>query len=231
MALIGSVLGLLAGIAPAWAADCDPVFDLALDTTRPVSQAVRPGLDRVHFSKAAPNCPAATPACTAAAYLVPGNIVLVTGAAGDWACAAFLGGPPRYRLTTGWLPRSALTDPAGPPPSAADWSGTWTAKTLGNDQTLTLHATASGTIAIQGETVWGGDDPQRVANGSIHMGDVGAEAKPSGDRLSAAEDGSDCKLRLWLVGAMLAAGDNQACGGLNATFTGFYHRRAGRPAR
>ena len=61
----------------------------------------------------------------------------------------------------------------------------------------------------------------------MNTGDIGADAKPSGDKLSFSDapDEGSCEVGMRLVGKFLAVKDNNNCGGNNVSFSGVYQRK------
>lgn len=118
----------------------------------------------------------------------------------------------------------------------APWLGTWE---TGFDQTITIASPGEGLISVSGEAYWGMDDPERVANGGVHIGEFATTFPASWiskkDRLSfavgdegavsaAAADVYDCTVWLRLRDGLLEAEDNTMCGGVNVTFSGVYRK-------
>lgn len=118
----------------------------------------------------------------------------------------------------------------------APWLGTWD---TGFDQTITIESPGQGLVSVSGEAFWGMDDPERVANGGVHVGDfevtVPATWISKKGRLSFAvsEEGAvsaaaggeyDCTVWLRLRDGLIEAEDNGMCGGVNVTFAGVYRK-------
>ena len=189
------------------------------------------GASRVYFVQGgdvAPGCPALTAVCRARAFVVPGDVVLLSSSDGDYVCASFSNA--RGGLTTGWLAADSVTEQAPVKPSAQSWRGHWSAP----EQDIVIAVTPAGALAIKGDATWGGRDPERVRRGGVNVGDFEATVKPSGDALAftagdrtlpfdQGED-TDCRVRLTLRGPYLVAADNNQCGGNNVTFSGIYRR-------
>lgn len=117
----------------------------------------------------------------------------------------------------------------------SDWLGHWQS---GAEQFITIEQ-AGNQLEISGEATWGMFDPERVARGGVNVGDFSATARPKkgalsftagdgGNTLPYASDSDSCSIRMWLAGEFLVALDNNLCGGMNVTFTGFYARKATR---
>lgn len=246
--LAGLAILLLAAMLPRRvlardaAADCAPVSDLVFRAAAPVLRQVAAGAARVHFVKdgsAVAGCPGAGPACTAAAFLVPGDLVIVTGTHDGYACATFTGRGPHAAVTSGWLPLAALA--SAPHALARGWIGDWRS---GPEQDIVISRAPAGRIALEGEATFGGQDPARVQRGAVNTGAFAATVAPAGRRLGfmIGQNGKPrafdarrakaqmlCALRFWRLGPYLVAADNLKCGGNGVTFTGIY-RRAGAPA-
>jgi len=126
-----SATALILMSLPAFAAgpSCYPINDLASNNAVPQLAVVAPGPARLHFLKsgdAQRGCPSSAPNCAVAAFVVPGDSVVVTSVQGDYACTAFTGGAPKFTTTGGWLPVSALTNaPPMPPLPPSAWFGDW----------------------------------------------------------------------------------------------------------
>jgi hypothetical protein len=204
----------------------------------PTLAIVKPG-DRARFVKGGEQagCPSASAACAARAFVVGGDVVVVSATAGDYACATFTGPGPKAASTSGFLPRAQL---AAPPPeapinAATAWAGTWQS---GDEQTITIHAKPDGRIVIQGDATWGGQDPERIKRGAVNAGNISAEVSIAGGVAAFTDDGGAtkpfdvklpddsgvCRVKLWRLGPYLVAADNLGCGGMNVTFTGVYRK-------
>jgi len=205
---------------------------------------VRPGTPRLHLrrgAEAAPGCPGEGAACRAAAYLTPGDTVLTGPASGAHTCAGFLGAS--GAMTVGWLPTAALAPvspssaqallAAGAERGPAAWIGRWTAP----ERRVAIAPGRDGALLLRGDATWGGNDPDRLARGTVRTGEVEGEARPLDGVLAFAvgpdgrtrpHDAADalCRIRLWRRGPYLLARDNGGCGGANVTFTAFYRREA-----
>ena len=112
--LLGAGCVLPAGAGQALAQEalgaCDVTDDLLADGESGLYQ-VRAGRSRLHFLKGGdekPGCPQENAGCTARAYLLPGDPVVVTRTEGNFVCAGFA--PPKQAnaVTSGWLPAAAL---------------------------------------------------------------------------------------------------------------------------
>lgn len=176
-------------------------------------------------------CPSAGVECREAAYLVAGNQVLVNGTSGDFACATYRGAKGATR--SGWIASVSLKVEPVATPALADWVGTWTS---GPEQTIAIAAKGEA-LVLKGDATYGALDPERVRRGGVHIGQFAATAKPTGASLGFSEgeegrtrpygnpDDTVCQVRLRLVPPFLQAESNQACGGMNVTFTGLYARK------
>ena len=176
-------------------------------------------------------CPAGTAACQRKAFLVPGNIVLVSSRTGSFACVTFVNG--KGIETTGWMPTAALTmdAPASISPTR-DWTGTW----VRDEAKITIKAGSGGALAIHGDATFGLHDPQRVRNGSVNVGEVSGSVAATGNRLGFTmgdddrtlpiDSGDDSLCRVWMqrAGDYLLVDDNNGCGGMNVSFRGTYVR-------
>ncbi|WP_159992858.1 hypothetical protein [Roseomonas sp. 18066] len=189
---------------------------------------IGPAAARVFF-RARPQAAAETQR----AFLMPGDVVVVSRRQGGFACASYLND--RRRLTTGWLPAAAL-QPLAPPGTAPleAWQASWYGAQA-YEQEIDISAEGSA-LRIGGSASWGSDDPARVERGGVNIGSLEAEARPSGARLGFSSDGGErtrpydeggpdsCRVRMLLLGPYLVVQDNLRCGGMNVTFSGVYRR-------
>lgn len=229
--LVVMLLALQGGTARADCLDSD-------FTAPPPAVAKVGGTDpRVFFVRGAeggPECPAETPACRAASFVVPGDVVLVAGQEGRFACVAFANA--KGVNTLGLLPAATLspvTDAPDGPGHEESWLGTWSRI----EATIAIKPAASGALTVHGDATWGGEDPVRVRNGGVHTGEVGGTASPDaagvlefadGDKATLPYNPADkmlCSIRMLRRGPYLVVSDNMACGGLNVSFAGLYRRR------
>lgn len=223
-------------------ADDQPCFGMqaltADATVVPSLATVTPG-DRARFVKDSgqAGCPNTSAACAMRAFVVANDAVVVTAAAGDYACATFTGPGPKAVSTSGLLPRARLgVSQAARVNAPAAWAGTWRS---GDEQTITIKSKRDGGIAVNGDATFGASDPDRVKRGAINVGNIAAEVsiaegvaafamdddgatKPFDLKLPA--DSDVCRVKLWRLGPYLVAADNLRCGGLNVTFTGVYRK-------
>ena len=168
-------------------------------------------------------CPAAGAACRERAYVVRGDPIIVTGGGKAFACAVFVGVNGGERI--GWIERKAIAFGAGAVPPLPGWVGTW----RGPEREAVLKLSGGGSLSVSGSATWGGGDPDRVARGAIHTGELDGAMRPIGARATYADGPGDdaCQVRFRRVGAYLLAADNLRCGGVNVSFGGVY-RRGGR---
>lgn len=229
MAMILLVMRPLSVIAADEApGDC---FGIDFNVAHPMSVA-KIGTDQpqVHFLKNVydnPNCPANTAACAQAAYLVPGNLVLVGKTHDAFTCVAYQSiTDPKPNWHNGWLPTASITPVLpNPAPSRTDWIGSW--KHGGGD--ITIKPIKNGAVAVSGEAFY--DAAQNV-----HTGVMEATAKPAHGLLQFADDGTSpfnkssddqglCLVRMQRIENLLVVEDNDACGGSMVTFTGIYWKK------
>jgi ribosome modulation factor len=183
---------------------------------------------RVNFIKSAwedAACPADSDACSAQAYLVPGDLVLLGKKNGAYTCASYQSAEDRtQRWTNGWLLAVSLA-PVTPVPSPArsDWIGGWVR--AGGE--IDITEAGDGRLKIHGEAIY------RAAQ-DVHNGVIDATAKPAQGVVAFADDGKvafdkagadSCVVRMQRVEALLVAEDNGNCGGVDVTFAGFYRRK------
>ena len=238
--IVSLAIVLAACAAPALAAGgggCSGVEESA--PTQAIRSARVMGADkRVNFmasagdSGATKSCPSANAACRRNTFVVSGDLVLVGGAEGDWACATFVS--PRGVATSGWLPVAQLEmSTSGPMPTAADFAGKW----LRTEATLELKAKGAD-VEVKGDATWGAHDPERVKRGGVNIGEISGTVRPRGNMLAIGADYNgakapselersvDCIARARLFGRYLVVEDNRMCGGNNVSFTGVYLRQS-----
>lgn len=195
--------------------------------------------------------PCDTAGCRLKAYLIRGDEVVVSHQQGGFACVWFKPPPRRVQrgkreidpikfdgpATMGWLPVAALEPVAvsAVSPTAA-WDGEW----VGEAQILDITPKGERRLAIKGMALFA-FDAERLAMGAVHDGQIDGLYFRDGDFAEGAEDfmtaemrrptGDEeqgCVLRLRRLGRYVVVDDNLRCGGLNVTFSGLYHRGAGR---
>jgi hypothetical protein len=169
--------------------------------------------ERAYFYGDDEGCPAPNAKCRQKAYVVPGDVLIVSRSFGDFACAWYQ--PARGHETVGWIPANQLAVSAPEPnPPPARWLGEWEFY----DDSLRVGRGKGARLSISGEAFWHGANP-----GNIHTGEVNGESAPAGNTLKVEDD--PCKLTLRLVGDYLIAADNGECGGANVRFDGVYRRK------
>lgn len=159
-------------------------------------------------------------------------MVLVTATAGAYACALLT--TPNGTTTEDWLPATALAAVPEPHHPLPDWVGRWRT----GDQHIAISMASGHLLATRGDASWGSHDPDRVRRGGVNTGEVEGTAAPEGDLLAFVQgdhgrtlpftdaDPYACRIRMRRVGPFLWVWEN-ACGGLNVTFTGAYAREPG----
>ena len=185
---------------------------------------------QVHFVKSAYQdaaCPADGDACSESAYLVPGDLVLIGKTHGAFTCVVYESAAARkVQWTNGWLPAASMT-PVRPAaaPSRADWIGTWV-HAAGH---IVIKPGRKGRVTIRGEGFY-------AAAQNVHTGVIRATATPAHGLLEFADDGrspfdkasddkGSCLVRMQRIEKLLVVEDNNSCGGVMVTFTGFYRRK------
>lgn len=166
-----------------------------------------------------PACPSLSPGCRRADGLATGDLVIVTGHLGPFACATIVGPPPALREMHGWAPTAKLVRVNGG--GGARWAGAWRTS---SDQNITIRKHGRDGLSLVGSATWGGDDPGRVSEGLVNTGAFAARTMPSGHQLEFANGA--CAGRAWGLGPYLVVGDNNRCGGMNVTFSGIYRQAA-----
>lgn len=185
----------------------------------PFAQARVVGEGRLHFLEDMEGCPGkGVQACATKAYVIPGDVLLVSNLHGPFVCAFY---PSPGGGTASWVETARLEPVAVddmPPPSA--WAGTWSSE--GNPE-LTIQALPDG-LAIEGEAYWPSPDPPiEERPGGPNMGFIGGALHVLGNRALYEED--SCRIEFTLLGETLIAGDNLRCGGMNVTFSAIYARK------
>ena len=185
---------------------------------------------QVHFVKNASDkaaCPAEVGDCQDNAYLVPGDLMLVGKTHGAYSCVSYQSAADRtQQWAIGWVRSTSLT-PVSPTqsPSRVDWIGVW----IRAGGKIAIRTGPRGRLRISGEAVY-------PAAESVHNGVLRATVTPSNGMLQFADNGTsafdqasadagDCLVRMQRLADLLVAQDNERCGGMMVTFTGFYRRK------
>ena len=231
---LAAMLGaLLAGAAdPAAAQTSDVHCAPAIFTDKVGVARVAKARARVNFirggleSKACPNL---SEACRSSAYLVAGDVVLTSERRGEVVCATFANS--KGVDTAGWLPAAALEPvPHAEAPVPSGWVGTWRRI----DAQIVIKAASGGALGVGGTATWGANDPGRVERGTVRSGEISGAAKPVGDTLFISDapadtfenaPSTDCAVRMRRIAHYLLVEDNNACGGMNVSFSGIYVRQ------
>jgi hypothetical protein len=215
-------MAVMLAAAPALAQECDPFSNLSREGRSPEMFIVKPGAEQLHFRNAAGK--------QTAAYLVPGNLVIVTAQQGGDVCASYTS--EAFVATSGWLPKAAL-EPVTPKPDRSSWIGDWR---LGDEHEIKIGAAGRDRLTIEGDASFGGSDPDRVARGGVNIGTIEGRLQMQTEgriTFSLDEDGAPiagasladtdtCVIEMWQMPPYLIAADNLMCGGHNVTFTGVY---------
>ena len=176
----------------------------------------RPG-EKVHFLDDMEGCPSKGAVCMRAAYLVPGNEILVGKRTADWACVWYQG---RQHEFVSWVPRKNVALlPAPPLHPVRDWVGLWS---NGLSTIRLAPSKVGGKLQISSRLRWnGGVDP--AGERRMNFGGMTGTVDVQGARATGAE--GDCQVTLTRIGKYLLADDNGDCGGMNVRHTGMYFRR------
>jgi hypothetical protein len=239
-----SATALILMSLPAFAAgpSCYPINDLASNNAVPQLAVVAPGPARLHFLKsgdAQRGCPSSAPNCAVAAFVVPGDSVVVTSVQGDYACTAFTGGAPKFTTTGGWLPVSALTNaPPMPPLPPSAWFGDWK---VSYDRDIRISPARKGGGNFDVTSTFAG---QPIATDGVHLPGYQATTQLRGvfaafsldldkgtvKNINAEPNNPNlCRARFWLLGPYMVAVDN-GCGiPENGTATGIYRSASSHP--
>lgn len=213
MRLILAVSTLVLAVAPAYA-ECDPFSDIRAPDFAPQAATVVPHDTMIIFDSGT--------------ILSTGDRVIITSQPdSDFSCVV-RPGTPSYQPDSG-LVVTALLEPDSE--RGDDWLGRWQANP---EQTLSIEQ-AEDIFDITGDATWGMSDPQRVESGGINVGSFVASARAKKGRIAFTTGDAEatlpydpqsdsCSVQIWLAGEFLVASDNDRCGGMNVTFTGFYTR-------
>lgn len=226
-----ALLLVLAGGAPARAqtpdghcSGADYTDDLGIAR---VSRSI-PKVNFVRGAHASPACPNASEACRDRPFLMAGDVVLTSGKQGDFVCATFVNA--RAIETIGWLPAAALEAVPAAPVPLAQWHGAWRRI----EAQIRIKPAAGGALNIEGTAALGSHDPDRVARGTVRIGEISAKTKPAGDTVFFSDEPAPsfekvpenvCAVRMRRIAQYLVVEDNKSCGGMNVTFSGIYVRR------
>ena len=143
-----------------------------------------------------------------------GTPVQIYRTEGDWTCGYFSS---REGAGPAWIRTSdlrILSYDTQPPLSA--WDGIWAG---GEDRVRIRAGVSRGTLHLTGNARWHG------ANDNVHLGDIGGDAAPHGNRLHFVDgNAGSCTIDLTLLGRYILANDNDMCGGMNVHFWGIWRR-------
>lgn len=222
------VLGTSVASAVGASAEC---LDASQDFGMARAAAITDGQPRIYFVQGADHagCPNATAACRARAYVVPGDVVVLTATRAAYSCATLTNS--KGGTTSNWLPTASTTPLVPAPPSIEDWVGHWRT----GEQDITITRAMAGELAIKGTATYGANDPDRVRRGAVNSGEIEAVANPRnglvaftvGDNGTLPYDQGaeeNCRLKMQVRGPYLIAVDSTTCGGMGVSFSGFYRR-------
>lgn len=199
---------------------------------------VKPGVTKVFFAK--DDCaPGGTTSCLTKAYVMPGDIVLVSEVLDASACATYVN--TKGQVTSGLLPNDRLTAPRRlPSATGRDLIGTWTRLEA---QIVIKPKGRDGTLDVDGNATFGALDPGRVKRGAVNLGEFAFVAQPTRNAFDiglatdskgetkpvpgAQADEFDCRVSMIALPPYLVVKDNLMCGGANVSFTGIYRRAGG----
>ncbi len=199
-----------------------------------IAASVRSAMARTYFVKddvMAHGCPNDGAACKDKAYLTTGDVVLTGAARGKFTCIGFAAA--KGVATIGWFPTKALVPLSPPDQHPMDWNGHWVA----TEQDIRIAPDKGDALSVKGDATWGMGDPARLARGGVHTGEVAGISRPVDGMLAftMGDDGKTlpydagdeftCRVRMIRHGPYLVVNDNNACGGVNVSFSGFYRRK------
>jgi hypothetical protein len=174
--------------------------------------------EKVHFFDDLDGCPSKGASCMRAAYLIPGDQVVVGKSTAGWACVWYQG---RKHESVSWVPRKnvALL------PASADRPAQGLDRHLGGRSGQDPHfpVKREGRTPVRVEFALARRDAaERRADRA--SGRDGGRLQVDGSKAGATD--GDCQVRLTRIGSYLVADDNGACGGMNVRHTGMYLRPA-----
>jgi hypothetical protein len=178
------------------------------------------GAGRLNFLQDVDGCPNDEARCRQRAYVVGGDELLTGRSHGPYVCAFYAN---RVGGSAGWVPSSRLTAlPVDVAPPLSAWTGHW----ANGDDTIDLTAKA-GALVADGEAYWpSANPPLSERPGGPNTGELSGTARPKGNHVVFADpDPTLCSATLTLVGGLLVVADNNACGGMNVSFSGVYRRK------
>jgi hypothetical protein len=206
---------LLLAAAPALA-DCDVYGDIRAPDFAPEAATVGPLSTMVVLDSGM--------------ALSTGDRVIITSHQDDQlSCVVRPGSTNGYQPDSGLVLTSLLQPDTE---RAQDWLGAW----QGNPEQFIMIEQAEDILDISGNASWGMSDPQRVESGGVNVGEFSASARPKKGRIAFTLDYAEgqtlpydaesdsCSVKLWLAGEFVVASDNDRCGGMNVSFTGYYTR-------
>ena len=144
--------------------------------------------------------------------MIAGTMVAVGDIQAGFVCVHVSNG---HSETDGWLPADQVQIALLPsPPPSITWVGTW------HFQNNEIR------LQVRGDSLHGAGTAIWRGLYTAHTGNFEADAIPNDSRLEFTEGlaPGECRLSLTLMEDMLAVVDNQACGGMNVTFSGLYVR-------
>lgn len=227
MVVAVAALGAVSGTALACSDETDPAMFDALQVAK-----IKKSAGKTHFHDAACDAGAkGLDACRRAAYVMPGDAVLIGDVNDATACATYVDA--KGRATSGVIMGGSVEhDTAGENKRAAALVGHWV-----RDEAEIRIASRGQEYSVVGEATYGAKDPGRVARGAVNLGSFDFRVRPTSNRISAGiKDGAvavgkpeasatDCQLDMIALAPYLVVRDNMNCGGMNVSFTGVYRRR------
>lgn len=116
------------------------------------------------------------------------------------------------------------------------WMGMWIA---GPEQQISIAPGMDGGLSVDAFASWGAEDPEKAKIGAINVGGFAGQipaewiednnvtiASTGEEIIPTSEAGQyDCWVDMTLEGETLVVDDNGACGGLNVSLTGTYHKQ------
>jgi predicted RecA/RadA family phage recombinase len=216
--IIAALLAAAASAARAQTPDTTCRNGLFATSERAIGRAQVTGSGRLYLLNDNDGCPAATAKCRGPTSVRSGAVVLTGHALGAYVCVfdAVSG-------DAGYAPGPRLKSlPVDPAPTLKAWIGTWR---MGDD---VIRLTVKGDqLSADGTAYWPSAHPSPRQNpGGPNEGELSGASRPSGARVIFADpDPQACRATLTLVQDLLVVADNQACGGMNVSFSGVYRRR------
>lgn len=174
------------------------------------------------WSKGLEQCPSLSQACRQPSFLIEGDKVVVNEIEGEFACANYVDS--KGVNLANWMPLASLAQALLQP----RWEGRW--KTYDEQSVIMVQTAHSGRLLLTGSAKYDTGE-------TVNTGEFVAEGESNRSELSfgyyagrqmsyeeAFAGPKRCAIRMRQLGPYLAVIDNDACGGVNVSFTGLYRK-------